>query len=326
MTDEGMLTLAKLREQVLGNLDGGDQFLGGAGLADDPSAAQALAFHAQTLERTDRVEADSLAGTRAGSAMLESLETAAANEAVRAGDTSLASYLVGVTEQELDGSSLTVAATLLGELQKPEPTFVLGAGNPEAGKTNTMSLLVEIGNKAAEEPMLVLSNAREWEYCDVPVTNAHDLAVRLLENRGTPMAVFIDEGSTHFDARTKSHVVAEQWSPLAKRFAKLGVELVETIAHTGKDVVPEYKRLVNLAFLKVDQKTAGFYEEWEGDADHPINPLFVDEIKHLEPTSAEYDPDDSAPWNWNLRPELFEQDLDWDEMLDALRRRGPAEE
>ena len=32
----------------------------------------------------------------------------------------------------------------------------------------------------------------------------------------------------------------------------------------------------------------------------PVDPIFVGDVHQLEPTAVEYDPDDGAPWSWNL--------------------------
>jgi hypothetical protein len=170
----------------------------------------------------------------------------------------------------------------------------------------------------------VISNARAG-IVDNRVTTCHDLGVTLLEYREQPKAVLIDEGSTHFDARTNSHEVATQWSPLLKRMSKLGVEVVIVIGHTGKDVDPEMKRLTSLAFYKTEPKIVEFYETWPSDSDRPTDLLFDGSLESLEATAVEYDPDEPAPWEWNLRANLFDNDLDWSNLLAALRERGPAE-
>jgi hypothetical protein len=68
---------------------------------------------------------------------------------------------------------------------------------------------------------------------------------------------------------------------------------------------------------------AEFYERWPADTDSPADQLFAGEIADLESTGAEYDPDDAAPWSWNLKADLFADDMAWSELLDELRRRGP---
>ena len=36
-----------------------------------------------------------------------------------------------------------------------------------------------------------------------------------------------------------------------------------------------------------------------------------------------YDPDDAAPWSWNLKADLFVDDPEWSELLDPLLSHGP---
>lgn len=133
----------------------------------------------------------------------------------------------------------------------------------------------------------------------------------------------IDEASTHVDARTNSYEVSQQWTPAAKRFATVGVYAVGLICHTGNDLHPEAKRLTTAAMWKETKKEVMFYENWPGDADRPTNPLFPDPVTGLE-KAVGYDPDDAAPWSWNLRAELFSNDADWSELRDLLEERGPA--
>jgi len=64
--------------------------------------------------------------------------------------------------------------------------------------------------------------------------------------------VFIDEGSTHVDARTNAHEIASQFSPFSKRFAKLSVDFA-TIGHTIKDVHSEVKRQATTFFYKPEK-------------------------------------------------------------------------
>lgn len=130
---------------------------------------------------------------------------------------------------------------------------------------------------------------------DERVTTCHELAVSLLEHRDRPKAVVIDEGSTHFDARTNSRDVATQWSPLLKRMSKLGVELVIVIGHTGKDVDPEMKRLASLAFYKTDPKTIEFYCRWPADSDRPTEQLFGGPVESLEALRSNMIPTDPLP-------------------------------
>jgi hypothetical protein len=100
------------------------------------------------------------------------------------------------------------------------------------------------------------------------------------------------------------------------------VDAAGIIGHTGKDLHPEVKRLATLPFFKTEKKTAEFFERWPADSDFPADRLFTGELDNLEATAVEYDPDDSAPWSWNLESELFSRDLDWDELTEEIRQNG----
>lgn len=315
--DEVILTAAKLREQMLGQIESDHNLHDHAGLLEDDTDRAVLSFVEDSID-------DDLRETEVGSQMLSKFETDAATEAIVQGNGSVMSHIAGVTEQDLDASSLTITSRLLDELENDGAlTSILAAGDPNTGKTNTVWLLTELARTLWGD-LLVISNARAGAV-DIRVTSAHDLAVTLLANRNRPKFIAIDEGSTHFDNRTNSREVATQWSPLAKRFSKLGVEVAAAVAHTGKDVDPELKRLTSLAFYKPEQKTVNFFGEWPADQDRPVDQLFGGSLEELEATSIDYDPDEPAPWNWNLQADVFSEDLDWPQLLDRLRNVGPAE-
>jgi hypothetical protein len=326
-TDEHLLVAAKLREQLRGDLDGGDGTYRHGGIVPDPDHRSAYSF-VESVFRSgpdrDTIEATEFADSELGRICFEAFATDTATEAVHSGDSTVLSHLTGITEQDLDGSALRLPMRLNKHLDNHGATaFVVGAGNPNTGKTNTMSLLVELRDYVLDD-LLVLSNVRSWERTDHVVTSAHDLAVTLLEHRDVPKVIVLDEASTHLDSRTNSRQVATQWTPLAKRFSKIGVDTCGVICHTGKDLHPEAKRLATLCFYKTQPDVAEFYERWPADADFPTDRLFGGDIDDLEPTGVEYDPDDAAPWSWNLKADLFADDLDWSELLDELKCQGPG--
>jgi hypothetical protein len=190
-----------------------------------------------------------------------------------------------------------------------------------------MSLLAELALELYPDA-LVLSNVGSWSAADRTVTSMYELTVALLEERigrGRPIIVLLDELSTHFDSRTNSRAVAHQYTPVAKRYAKLGVELEAGICHTGKDLHPERKRLNTLAVQKHEKTEAEFFDSWPADSDRPTDPLFAGSVTELEPTTLEYDPDDAAPWAWDLDPGLFSADLSWSELHAQLLEEGPVE-
>jgi hypothetical protein len=323
--DEHLLTAAKLYEQVRGDMDGDERLLPHTGYVEDAQDRSALSFVETAMQSTDRSPVgSSFEDTRLGSIVSSKVLTDTATEAVATGNGSVMSHIVGVTEQDLDASALRLPMMLLDEIENNgAPAFVTAAGNPNTGKTNTAILLIEL-RKLDLDDLLVLSNVRSWDATDIVVTSAHDLAVQLLEHRDRPKAVLIDEGSTHFDARTNRREVAEQYTPLAKRYAKIDVDLEAVVVHTGKDLHPERKRLNTLALYKASKKSAEFFESWPADSDSPTDRLFGGHIEQMEKAIG-YDPDDAAPWTWNLRSGLFEKDLNWAKLAGLLRDKGPKE-
>ena len=315
-SDEGMLTAAKLAEQLAGNIDTDRNLASGAGaLAPDDVATSVF---------LEDIEPDVTGHSELLSLVDRTLQSRQASEAIRSGNSLLLSHLVGITEQDLDASALRLPLRLDDMMTNNDATaFIGGAGNPNTGKTNLMALLAEL-RSATVDDLLVISNSRTWPLTDVVVTSAHDLAVTCIKHRDRPKFVFIDEGSTHFDARTNSYEVAAQFSPLAKRMAKVNVDVFGTVFHTGKDCHPELKRLFTTAYFKHSKKEVDFFENWPADSDKPTDQLFGGSVENLEPATAEPDPDDAAPWDWNLEPDLFALDLDWPDLLDELRERGPA--
>jgi hypothetical protein len=103
--------------------------------------------------------------------------------------------------------------------------------------------------------------------------------------------------------------VAKQWTPPAKRFAKLNVDAAGAVGHTGKDMHPEAKRLATLCFWKLEKDVVEFFGSWPADADRPEDRLFGGPLEELDPAGVEYSPDDSTPWAWDLGSELFAQVL-----------------
>ena len=325
--DENLLTLAKLREVVQGNIDKANRLHPHTGTVLDESDRASMSF----LESIE-FDAGSFADTELGQVVTAKFETDAGTRAVLDELPGVASHLVGVTEQEFDGSSISVVLSLLSQLENNgAPSWVSAAGDPKTGKTNTVFKLIEMVDRAGDlvddvpDDLLVVTNASSWSRADHVVTSMHDLMVTLLEHPDQPKAVVIDEGSTHFDARTYQYEVAHQWTPASKRFGKINVWTTAIIGHTGKDLHPEVKRLTSLALWKTAKEEAQFYESWPADSDEPADPLFAGEVQPIEPARTEYDPDDAAPWAWDLCSELFSNDLDWRGLRDLLQERGPDE-
>ena len=322
--DENLLTAAKLLEQKRGDLDGHVDLHNHAGEVVTDRHRTALSFVESSLQERDDVDALAFEDTTLGRQVAGKFRADAASNSLDDGNATRLSHLVGVTESELQADALSLHARLNELIENNgAPAYILGAGNPETGKTNLMLLLIQLRSHVVED-LMVVSNAA-CELTDERVTSAHDLAVTLLKNRDRPKVVFIDESSTHFDARTYRREVATQWTPLAKRFAKIGVDFCGNVIHTGKDAHPELKRLSTLSYFKLEQKVVEFYAQWDSDAEMPTERLFGGPLEDLEAAGVEYSPNDSAPWSWNLELELFSEDLGWDALLNELHRNDSIE-
>jgi hypothetical protein len=324
--DEHLLAAAKLQEQKRGDLESPAGVHDHAGETVDDQHRTSLSFVESLCRERDDLPARFQA-TRLGAEVSAKFRTDRAAEAVANGEGTALALLTGITESDMSANKLTLHADLLALIENNgAPAFITACGNPNTGKTNTMLLLAELWKaQYRHSDALLVSNMAD-SLTDIRVTSAHELAVALLDHRDVPKFVVVDEASTHFDSRTNRREVAVQWTPLAKRFAKLSVEACGVIGHTGKDIHPEQKRLTTLAFYKQAKDVVEFFAEWPPDADHPDDRLFNGPLEDFEATTADYSADDASPWAWDLRAGLFEADLGWSELHARLVERGPAED
>lgn len=317
--DENLLTAAKLAEQLAGDAVGkfdAHPFAGSLPPGDD----------AGTMGFVQAVAADDdLEGTSLIDETLKTLQSESLSESLRNPDPMVMGHFAGINDSSLDGSHVMAHAAITEAIAGDESlTTVTTAGVPNSGKTNTTLLLVQLA-KLAYDDMMFISNVPNTG-ADEVVYSMYDLMTVLLENRDRPKAVLIDEGSTHFDARTNSRDVSAQWSPAVKRFSKIGVKLCAVIAHTGKDVHPEHKRLTNLAVFKSAPDEAEFFESWDADSDAPEGSLFGGPVEDIEKTSWDYDPDEASPWSWDLPEGVFNTAFEgWSEFADLLAETGRVE-
>jgi hypothetical protein len=195
-------------------------------------------------------------------------------------------------------------------------------GLPETGKTNTSFLIARLWQHDNPDGLLV-TNVRSLKIADAHVTGMLELVEYLTRPDvvDVPVLLIVDEGSTHFDARRNRREVEMQWSPLAKRFAKLSVDSI-VIGHTLTDLHPEALRLGTLFLFKGEKTSAELY----GTLD-PSDRIFSDPVAMIEPVeefpARWYDPDDWSPWSWDLDPGLLDRE-DVEAVRDGLER-GPPE-
>jgi len=95
------------------------------------------------------------------------------------------------------------------------------------------------------------------------------------------------------------------------------------VDYTRKDLHLKLKRLLTLTFFKHSKKEVEFFENWPADA--ATDRLFGGMVEELEPALEEPDPDDVAPWAWDIEPDQFAQDINRSEFDQLLTYRGPGE-
>jgi hypothetical protein len=292
-TDERLLTAAKLREQVLKELDGDDRLLGHTGLVSD-------GHHRSNLSFVDQAVSGGFASTDLGREVMSTLLTDEATQSLVDGNHEHLAHFVGITEQDLDADEFSYTLELIERVENNNaPLFLTGFGLPNTGKTGHILHDWHRAWQTVYPDGISISNAsvRTFDRC---ITSLDELVQFCLDHPDVQKFVFIDEGSTHFDARTNSHEVASQFSPFSKRFAKLSVDFA-TIGHTVKDVHPEVKRQTTTFFHKPEKKQVQFFEDF--DDDDLLDPVFPDPVDGLEkPPEDLYDPDDWSPLQWDLDP------------------------
>jgi hypothetical protein len=286
--DEHLLTAAKLAEAIDGDLDSPAQATPLSALADDHRGA--ISF----LEDTGTLRGD------LQTLFAQGVHNRAARDGLD-GRPELLSHLVGITEQDLEADEFSYTLELIERVRNNDaPLFLTGFGLPNTGKTGHILHDWHRAWKTVYPDGVSISNA-EVRTFDHIITSLDELVTFCLNNPDVQKFVFVDEGSTHFDARTNSHEVASQFSPFSKRFAKLSVDFA-TIGHTVKDVHPEVKRQTTTFFYKQSKKQVQFFDDYRDD--DLLGTVFPDPVDGLEkPPGGLYDPDDWSPLSWDLDPD-----------------------
>ncbi|TKX48010.1 hypothetical protein EXE49_16855, partial [Halorubrum sp. ASP121] len=103
-SDEGMLTAAKLAEQLAGNIDTERDLASGAGALDPDDVSASVCL--------DDLRGDFDRPPELLSLVDRTQQSRQASEAIRSGNSLLRSHLVGITEQDLDASALRLPLRL----------------------------------------------------------------------------------------------------------------------------------------------------------------------------------------------------------------------
>jgi hypothetical protein len=307
--NDDLYTSAKLREQAARRLDGDTRLQRSVGVALDPADRSVLSFLDGTFDSGDLDLPTRWDATALGHAVQSALMSEMVDDALETGDAQRLAFASGISDDRLDGSNMIAHLKLSERLKNNDaPAFLLGLGNPNTGKTNFLLLLAELW-LAANPDGTIITNCRSLDAARGSVEylfGTQGLYNYITDHPDEPKFLFVDEGSTHFDARTNSYEVASQMTPLMKRFAKLSVDVFGTIGHTKKDVHPEIKRLTTTAYFKPEKKVVELYEGIKED--EFTDQLFAGPLEEVAPTTIGYDPDDWSPWNFDLNTDQIKEE------------------
>ena len=142
MTDERLLTAAKLYEQSHGRIEGNSSLYEHAGLPLDPAVRSDMSFVAESLRTAGDKNGlgTSLSETKLGNVLDGKFRTEAATKAVESDDATALSYLVGITEKDLDASALTLPFRLVERIDNGgAPSFISAAGTQTPEKLTLCS-------------------------------------------------------------------------------------------------------------------------------------------------------------------------------------------
>lgn len=302
MTDR-MLTPAKIREQVRGAADGGEHMLSSIALADNPRHEAALNF----FSRVERERGASFDSSTLGGHLASSLSSRRITEALSNGDGEMLAYHNGLNEKELSADAVSVLNRLLQLIENyGGPMQVVTGGLPNTGKTNTSLLLARLWQTAHPEGV-VWSNLSSLTWSDRFIRSADDMldCLESIRDADYRVLLILDEGSTWFDATSYGREVRNQWSPMTKRFAKFagGVDSI-VIGHTLMDICPAALRVATAILWKEKQDVGQWFDSVDPDSRELDDPIFPDPLVDIEKIPDRvYDPDDMAPWKWDLDPD-----------------------
>jgi hypothetical protein len=315
-TSDRTFSAAKLREHIRGNVKENNDLYSHTGILDPNSKSQEMLSFLESIydPHHDDLPHD-LQATRAA----ETIRRSAASRHVGKEIEDTPAFAVGMTEREVEISQARAFGKIQSSiLNNGAPYTTVFFGGMNTGKTSMACLYVELWKDLASlkyntnlDPV-VISNAASLEVADYvaqDISRFRELVFgsdEWFESDGetgeppvidpnTPTFWLFDECSTHLDARTNSYEVANQYTPLLKRFAKVNVDAAH-IGHSGLDVHAELRRptIITEFIFKTGLKTADIYNSM--DDDRGTDQKY--ELTEIPDTSLNLDPDDFAPWSW----------------------------
>jgi hypothetical protein len=208
------------------------------------------------------------------------------------------SFLLGEEDSKGSFDSEFPVLQVLDDIRNGGAPYILTLfGRPKTGKTAVASSYVRWAERLyGDTELTVASNMETFERNDECFTSHADLN-DVIENNDTT-AVVLDEAHVHLDGgRNESRAyVRDEFAPMLKKVGKRGVVLFVIIAHTGKDLHPECKRLSTHIGRKTDLRTLELYEDFD-DGSHRLEGEH-EVLTDLPAPPYDYDPNDMAPYSY----------------------------
>ncbi|SDJ63008.1 hypothetical protein SAMN05216226_10699 [Halovenus aranensis] len=314
-TNDTAYSAAKLRDYIQGEVAHNTDLYPHTGIVEPRSPASEMLSYMESIYQPGGDLPPDLQATRAA----EDLRRAAASEHVGSSVKDIPAFAVGLTEKDAEISDAQAFAEIQNSLINNHAPYLAAIfGSPNTGKSSLATLYAELWEQLAEikypdtpEPVII-SNAASIGCLDHHVQDVTEFRELLFGSEdwfesdgedGTPPAVdpetpvfwIFDEASTHLDARTNSYEVANQYTPLLKRFAKINCDAVH-IGHSGYDIHAELRRdtLMTEFLFKTSKKTVEVYASM--DEDQGAEKKY--ELTEVPKPSHWIDPDDFASWSW----------------------------
>lgn len=209
------------------------------------------------------------------------------------------SFLLGEEDSKGAFDAEFPVLQILDDIRNEGAPYVLVLfGRPKTGKTGLASSYVRWAERLyGERELTVGSNMLSFERNDATFTSHTELNEFIEDNDKT--AVILDEAHIHLDGgRNESRrYVRDEFAPMLKKVGKRGCELFIIIAHTGKDLHPECKRLATHCARKESLRSVSLYNDFE-DSSHRLEDehLVIDESLPAPP--YDYNPNDMAPYSY----------------------------
>jgi len=171
-------------------------------------------------------------------------------------------------------------------------------GKPKRGKTGTAASYVRWAERLyGERQTSVVTNMESFEAVDDVFTSYSELR-SILGDSDDLHIVVLDEGHEHLDGGTHENkqFIRNEFGPFLKKCGKeADVVLFVVIAHTGKDLHPEIKRLSTHLGKKIDLKTLELFNDFDDNSHRLLDPHMT--LRDLPQPPYYYDPDDMAPFS-----------------------------